>query len=187
MRRLTVTFAGLVVAVGLVVAGCGGSAGRKSPTGDSVTVRSKGRATLACVSTANAAVKSTEVRVFGLLRTTQPDGKFRVVPESITTAICFDFTRDGRRDVAFAIWTGGSAQNVAWAVLVKTPVGWRVALTRRGYHFGLQRVGRELVMIQPVYKRDDPNCCPTGGFDKYAYGWTGKRFSLLRKWHDKRL
>jgi hypothetical protein len=42
---------------------------------------------------------------------------------------------------------------------------WRVALARSGYKLGLFRLGGDLAGSQPIYRKNDPNCCPTGGFD----------------------
>jgi hypothetical protein len=73
--------------------------------------------------------------------------------------ICLDFTRDGRIDMAVTLLSGG-------------------------YKLGLDRVG-DLVQTQPVYREDDPNCCPTGGFDHTRWHWNGARFIAARTWRDR--
>jgi hypothetical protein len=40
-------------------------------------------------------------------------------------------------------------------------------------------------VTQPIYKKNDPNCCPTGGFDHHRYHWNGARFVVARAWHTK--
>ena len=62
------------------------------------------------------------------------------------------------------IASGGTAGDVGFLVFRATPSGWQVALARDGYKVGLFRVGGDLVSSQPIYKANDPNCCPTGGF-----------------------
>jgi hypothetical protein len=132
------------------------------------------------VATARAAVKATHVRIKMLSDTAQ-----RVEPRSIDQVICFDFTRDGRTDVAATIASGGTAGDIGFVVFRRTPSGWAVALTGGGYKLGLARIGGDLVETQPVYKKNDPNCCPTGGFDHRRFHWNGRKFVVLRSWHTK--
>ena len=109
----------------------------------------------------------------------------RVSPSSADRVLCHDFTRDGRIDLAVTIASGGTAGDVGFAVFRATPGGWQVALARDGYKLGLFRAGGDLVSAQPVYRRNDPNCCPTGGFDHRRFHWNGKRFVVARSWHTR--
>ncbi len=83
------------------------------------------------------------------------------------------------------IASGGTAGDIGFAVFRATPNGWRVVLARNGYKLGLFRMGGDLVSSQPVYRRNDPNCCPTGGFDHLRFHWNGVRFVVARSWHTK--
>jgi hypothetical protein len=104
----------------------------------------------------------------------------------VDTLICHDFTRDGRTDVAFTIFSGGTAGDIAWVALRRTSDGWRVAVFRRNlYKVGLRRAGDELVETQPVYRANDPNCCPTGGFDHRRFRWAKSAFAVVRSWHER--
>ena len=84
-------------------------------------------------------------------------------------AICHDFTGDKRRDVAFAISSGGSGGAFEWAVFRRRPrvLGplvnrfRKVAERYSGTKTGLQRRRRLLVVTNPIHRPDDPNCCPT--------------------------
>ena len=109
----------------------------------------------------------------------------RVEPASADQVICFDFTRDGRLDLAVTIASGGTAGDIGLVVFRATPGGWRVALTRGGYKLGVFRLGGDVVASQPVYRKNDPNCCPTGGFDHIRFHWNGVRFAVARSWHTK--
>jgi hypothetical protein len=114
------------------------------------------------------------------------DSPVRVGASSVDRVLCHDFTRDGRADLAVTIASGGTAGDVGFAVLRATPAGgWRVALAHSGYKLGLFGAGGDLVSSQPVYGKDDPNCCPTGGFDHARYHWNGKRFVVARTWHTR--
>jgi hypothetical protein len=130
--------------------------------------------------TARAAISATKVRVQML-----GDSATRVDPKSADQVICFDFTRDGRTDLAVSIASGGTAGDIGYVVFRGTPAGWRVALKGGGYKLGLARAGGDLVESQPVYKKNDPNCCPTGGFDHQRFHWDGTKFVLARAWHTK--
>ena len=113
------------------------------------------------------------------------DSTVRVAPSSADQVICQDFTRDGRADLAVTIASGGTAGDVGFAVFRSTSNGWQVALARNGYKLGLFRAGGDLVSSQPIYKQNDPNCCPTGGFDHQRFHWNGKRFVVARSWHTR--
>jgi hypothetical protein len=108
----------------------------------------------------------------------------RVAASSANRVLCYDFTRDGHTDLAVTIASGGTAGDVGFAVFRSIPAGWRVALARNGYKLGLFRVGGDLVSSHPVYKQNDPNCCPTGGFDHSRFHWSGRRFVVTRSWHS---
>jgi hypothetical protein len=106
-------------------------------------------------------------------------------PSSADKVICYDFTRDGRTDMAVTIASGGTAGDVGWVLFRAIPTGWAVVKTSSGYKLGLFRTGGDLVNIQPIYKSNDANCCPTGGFDHTQYHWNGKSFVMARNWHTK--
>jgi hypothetical protein len=103
--------------------------------------------------------------------------------------MCHDFTGDGRPDLAVTIASGGTAGDVGFVVFRSIPFkvgpGWQVVLNRKGYKLGLFRVGDDLVGSQPIYRKNDPNCCPTGGFDHLRFHWNGKRFIVARSWHTR--
>jgi hypothetical protein len=127
---------------------------------------------------AKAAIRSTNLKM-NLLG----GGATKVDPGSADKVICFDLTRDGKADMAVTIASGGTAGDVGFAVFRATPAGWVVALKSEGYKVGLWRVGGDLVSSQPIYKKNDPNCCPTGGFDHSRYHWNGRKFVIARNYH----
>lgn len=105
------------------------------------------------------------------------------------TSICHDFTGDGRRDVVFAIASGGTGGAFAWAVFRRTaqeggPLGRRyrkVAEPQSGSHTGLRRRGRLIVVVNPIYRPVDPNCCPTGGQLRRFYRVEENKVVLVRR------
>jgi hypothetical protein len=131
---------------------------------------------------ASAAVKQVKPHIPSL-----GDAPLLVTPAMVDELICFDFTGDGRVDLAMTVASGGTAGDVGWLVLQRTASGWRLAIGRNGYKLGLFRVGRDVVASQPIYRKNDPNCCPTGGFAHERWRWNGNggRFVLVRSWKSK--
>lgn len=99
---------------------------------------------------------------------------------------CFDFTRDGAADLAFSVFSGGTAGDTAWLAFRRAGPAWKLVLFQRGYKVSLFRRGTDLATSQPIYRKADPNCCPTGGFDHARYRWDGTRLARVRAWHDAR-
>ena len=130
--------------------------------------------------TAHGAIKATHLRLKMLGDTTE-----RIDPASADQVICVDFTRDGRLDLGVTIASGGTAGDVGFVLFRRTAAGWRVALSGAGYKLGLARVRGDLVESQPVYRKNDPNCCPTGGFEHRRFHWNGAKFAVARSWHTK--
>jgi len=79
--------------------------------------------------TARAAITSTHLRLKLLGDTAQ-----RVDPESADEVICFDFTRDGRVDLAVSIASGGTAGDIGFVVFRRTAAAWRVVFSGAGYN-----------------------------------------------------
>ena len=98
--------------------------------------------------------------------------------------ICRDLDGDGIRDMAFSVASGGTAGNMWWIALRRAGRGWRVVHVGNGYKLGLARSGaHDLVETQPVYGKNDPNCCPSGGFDHVRWRWNGSTLAAVRHWH----
>jgi hypothetical protein len=105
----------------------------------------------------------------------------------VGTLICHDLTRDGVPDLAATIFSGGTAGDIAWVVFRERAGRWTLAFRQlQGYHFGLFRAGGDLIESTPVYLKNDPNCCPRGGFDHRRFHWNGTRFVVAKRWHDTR-
>jgi hypothetical protein len=105
----------------------------------------------------------------------------------VDSIICHDLTGDGRADMAVTLASGGTAGDIAWAAFQRRGAGWRLAASNTdGYKLLLLRAGHDLVETQPVYRTNDPNCCPTGGFDHRRFHWNGRALAVTRRWHDRR-
>jgi len=108
-----------------------------------------------------------------------------ITPSQADKVLCFDLTGDGRADMAVSLFSGGTAGDVGWLFFVPDGAGWRLARSGSGYKLGLFRSGSGLLEVQPVYRKNDSNCCPTGGFDRTLYRWRGGRLVVARSWHTK--
>lgn len=105
--------------------------------------------------------------------------------EGLDGTICRDFTRDGQIDMAATFASGGTAGDVAWVLFRRVGSGWKLAIARlHDYKLTLTVRGSDIVETLPVYRRNDANCCPTGGFDHRLFHWNGGRF-VVRFWHDR--
>lgn len=107
--------------------------------------------------------------------------------EGLARVLCHDFTRDGRKEMAITFASGGTAGDIAWVVFRRAGVGWKLALARlRVDHLYLSVRGGDLIETQPVYRKTDANCCPTGGFNHVRWHWNGNRFVVARRWHTQK-
>ena len=130
--------------------------------------------------TAKAAVKQVKPHIRSLA-----NAPMLVTPAMVDQVLCFDFTSDGKPDIAVTVASGGTAGDIGWVALAKRGSGWKLILTASGYKLGLFRLGNDLADSQPVYRKNDPNCCPTGGFDHQRWHWNGTRMLRVRVWHTK--
>jgi hypothetical protein len=95
--------------------------------------------------------------------------------ESVDLIRCGDVTADGAADALFTIASGGTAGDVRFGVLRGGSAD-SLVLFRQGYAVGVARHNRRSFdVIQPHYRANDPNCCPSS-FRIRRYTWTGTAF-----------
>ena len=85
--------------------------------------------------------------------------------------------------MAVSLASGGTAGDVDWIGFAPAGGEWRPVKAVGGYKLGLYLYHDELEVVLPLYKRSDPNCCPTGGFERAFYRFDGKHLvvtELLR-------
>jgi hypothetical protein len=128
---------------------------------------------------ARSAIRATRVRVPTLAGSGR-DSLGRADPALADRTACFGPV------LAVSIASGGTAGDTAWVAFVRTGSAWRVLAARSGYKLVIAARGRELEVVQPVYRRGDPNCCPTGGFDRVRYRYDGTKLAISRAWHTTR-
>jgi hypothetical protein len=94
---------------------------------------------------------------------------------TVSQVRCGDVTADGVADATYALNSGGTAGNTRFGVVRggDTP---KVVKAAEGYKVGVaRRSRRSFEVLQPVYRAEDPNCCPSS-FAVTRYRWNGKRF-----------
>ena len=99
--------------------------------------------------------------------------------QRVSLVRCGDVTDDGNTDALFAVASGGTAGNTRFAVIEGLEDGSPGALVlyKRGYKVGVaRRDRRSFEVLQPHYRADDPNCCPSS-FRMTRYTWFGNGFS----------
>lgn len=98
--------------------------------------------------------------------------------QRVSLVRCGDVTDDGITDALFAVASGGTAGNTRFGVIEGLEDGSPGALVlyKRGYKVGLSRRDRRsFEVLQPHYRADDPNCCPSS-FRMTRYTWFGNGF-----------
>ena len=99
--------------------------------------------------------------------------------QRVSLVRCGDVTDDGSSDALFAVASGGTAGNTRFGVIEGREDGTPGALVlyERGYKVGVaRRDRRSFEVLQPHYRADDPNCCPSS-FRMTRYTWFGNGFS----------
>ena len=144
------------------------------------TATANASSTACSIAAAKTAIKQTKVKMVLL-----GGAPVQVDPKSVDGVLCYDFTRDGRTDMAVSIASGGTAGDIGIVVFRASSKGWQVALKNPGYKVGVFQVGGDVVTSQPIYLKNDPNCCPTGGFNHDRYHWTGSKFLLVKSYKTK--
>jgi hypothetical protein len=110
---------------------------------------------------------------------------YRILPSDVGGTICFALP-GGKKAMVVTLASGGTAGDIGWAIFVGSGRTWRPALVRGGYKLGLVRKGADIVETDPIYGKNDANCCPSGGFVHTRWHWNGEKFAVARTWHDSK-
>ncbi|MBM3677486.1 MAG: hypothetical protein FJW96_06325 [Actinobacteria bacterium] len=129
-----------------------------------------------------AAAKAAVAEIRPVLAGLGPDATV-VEPRELGRALCRDTTGDGHADVTVAVESGGSAGTTGYLLLRSTPTGWKLERKGNGYKLGLSLRGNRIEVAQPVYRANDPNCCPSGGTNRLLIAWKDGRYVVERRWH----
>ena len=139
-------------------------------------------AALTCnLASAKAVVRSTHLTVPASQSVS--GGAYRISPGDVDGTFCIPLP-GGKKAMVLTVGSGGTAGDIDWAVYVSGGGAWKLALVRGGYKLGLIRKGADIVETDPIYRKNDANCCPSGGFAHTRWHWDGRRFRVVRTWRD---
>ena len=96
--------------------------------------------------------------------------------EAISDVRCADLTGDGRRDVAWTKFGGGSGGDLSWGVIYERHGRKVVRFEGRSRYHNLRIRGRKVLIDSPIYRPGDSNANPTGGIRVESATWNGRRF-----------
>jgi hypothetical protein len=106
------------------------------------------------------------------------EGSGRLVEQDIQYV---DLTGDGQEEAIVPLSSGGTAGNIALWVYGYVDDRLEVLLSRPQSYKIVGRVeDGTLVLVDPVYGPDDPNCCPSQLRNTY-YEWDGSELALVRE------
>jgi hypothetical protein len=139
-------------------------------------------ALLALALPAAAGAKTTKAcdRAGDAARAALPDYASLTPYSSIGQTLCFDFTGDGRRDLVITRWLGMNHGAHEWAAYVHE--GSRYVMVRHmadccsgkpryALGVGIRRRGTALEVSEPIFKKSDALCCPSGGLRIARWRW----------------
>lgn len=103
----------------------------------------------------------------------------------IFEVLCRDFSGDGLIDMAFVKGVSGTAGTIGWGVFNGTGEGkWQLTLFRRNeYKVQVAPKGSDIEATTPIYKKNDPNCCPSA-FRVKLWRWNGDKYAVASS-HDE--
>lgn len=181
IRRPAVLVPAIVVlsVAAAAFAACGGGGGTKTAT----PTRSPSGSVTAASTSSTAVTPSLGIRMLDLSKL--PDVQAVIAAtggQYVQTSVLYaDLTGDGVDDAVVPISSGGTLGDVAFLVLAPAGDGARTLLKEApaGGSGGLavNVVDGQVVMTQPVYGAEDPNCCPSE-LRKTTYVWDGTTFAV---------
>jgi hypothetical protein len=68
------------------------------------------------------------------------------------------------------------------AAFRRTNTDWKLVLLRTGGHIAVTTAGASVIEAEPIYRKNDSDCCPSGGIAHREYRWNGDRLALIRSW-----
>jgi len=129
-----------------------------------------------------AAMRATTGSAFGREILASPSKPERIFPPFIVEQVaCRDLTGDGQREMIVLLECCTISTQDPWAIFTPRGRRWRLAFSRpRDQVWNrLEIRSNEVIVKNPVYARDDSNCCPSA----FAYSsalWNGTRFEARR-------
>jgi len=162
----------------LGLAACGGDGGGDGTPTPSVPTAVTARSTVIADATPTGEIRERDLENDPSVRELIAETGGEYVQENVIYA---DVTADGVDDAIVPISSGGTLGNVGFAVLTPTDDGTMAILRELPVESGglaLNVVDGQLIVLEPVFGPDDPECCPSM-VRQTTYGWNGSALALL--------
>ena len=175
MKHRTATLASAALLLGATVAGCSGGGASKTPTRapSAVTTPASTR-----TATPSLGIRTLDLSAVADVRAVIASTGGSYLQDEVTYA---DVTGDGIDEAIVPIDSGGTAGDIAFLVLTPSGSGTKTLLnlvpTTGSGGLAMAIEGGQIVITQPVYGPEDPNCCP-GALRKTTYVWNGTALAV---------
>ena len=175
MHRLA-ALASAALLLGAMVTGCSGG-GSKTPT-RTPTSAATSASTTTVSRTPSLGIRRVDLSAVADVRAVMAATGGEYLQDEVMYA---DVTGDGIDEAIVPIDSGGTAGDIAFLVLTPSGTGTKTLfkLTPENGSGGLAVAveGGQVVMTQPIYGPEDPNCCP-GALRKTTYMWNGTSLAV---------
>jgi hypothetical protein len=112
----------------------------------------------------------------------QASGRFAEVVDNgggVGQLVCADLTGDGTRDALYTLDSGGTGRAFDWGLVVADGDAPRSATAGGGgSKLAIDVLNGRAEVANPIYRANDPNCCPRGGARIRTFRWNGTRLAL---------
>ena len=172
MMHRTASLASAALLLGATVAGCSGGGSSKTPT-QAPRVAATSAPTTSVTATPSLGIRAMDLASVADVKSVIASTGGSYLQDEVTYA---DVTGDGIDEAIVPIDSGGTAGDVAFLVLTPSASGTKtllklVAASGSG-GLAVAAEGGQIVMTQPLYGPEDPNCCPAS-LRKTTYVWNG--------------
>lgn len=95
----------------------------------------------------------------------------------IAEVLCHDFTHHGQKDMVVLVQDGAQVTR-EWLAFRRHYSGWTLIFRRKTQAVDLGLGGDSIEEWEPIFRANDPDCCPSGGQTYRLFHWNGKQFVL---------
>jgi hypothetical protein len=93
----------------------------------------------------------------------------------IAEVLCHDFTGHGQKDMVVFVQDGAQVTS-EWLAFRRHYSGWTLIFRRKTQAVDLGLAGGSIEEWEPIFRANDPDCCPSGGQTYRLFHWNGKQF-----------
>lgn len=98
-----------------------------------------------------------------------------LLPDPVLGVLCGAFTGPGSSAMVVMLGAPTCWSPQQWMVFTSANGAWNLVLTEHRFSFPVVAVGSTLRETNPVFRRGDPRCVPSGGKHSRIWRWDGSR------------